>query len=908
MRPLDLEFFAADGAVALLEAAVTTATQEQRPAALVALAWQLRQRDTQRALTLADAADTCLAEAGIPTTNHHHAARLQLIRAEAKWLFGELDAAKTLAQDVLQDLASEPQGSADDALLRRADAHWLLAMVAAGQGNLAQAHTDLEATIVAATPLDAVRVTIAQAATTGFLAFRDVAAAKTRGLACFTTDSTELHPAAAAAVEDFWGLVAGQSGDYLQGVRHFSKSYPLSLATGQKRRALVTGTNIGGNLNSLNDYKASFEWMQRAQDLARPTGWPGLIALAQLQTAETLRLLERFDAAADLLREALAMLASQPGSRYYAMALQYLADVELDRKHWASALDIFRQLEQRGIAVGQADLMTEASRGQARALLELGQPEPALQAAHAALASASADAYRRIAALRVLADIHARHALAAPSDMLAASATLHYLQQALEAAATIEDYTVPSDLLEVLAQAYADGGDTAKAFDLTKQAISARERTHSQEASNRAVAMQVTYETQRARAEEQHQRQLAEAHAERANLLEQANEAYHAVLENAQDAIVLTDSHGRIHNWNRQAVLSFGWTREEALDRDIIGMLFPTRFRGEVGTTITTQLAMQQNTPRLEIMAMRRDGTEFPIELSVTFSTVRSQFECSFFIRDITQRVKAALEIAESMARQQELADLKSRFVAIASHEFRTPLATILSSSDLLKLYGERMDAQERDGCFAFISEAVHRMKNMLEDVLLIGTTDAGVSQFKPCAHALGPLCESIVEEVRHGFADKSATVHPIEFRIADPLCLADLDERWFRHIFGNLLSNAVKYSPDGGVVCFDAIVQGHAVEFQVADRGIGLPEQDIPRLFESFFRASNSGKISGTGLGLSIVKRAVELHGGRIAVASELGKGTTFTVVLPLRQDAGPMRMTAAASHLQPVGPEALL
>jgi signal transduction histidine kinase len=327
-----------------------------------------------------------------------------------------------------------------------------------------------------------------------------------------------------------------------------------------------------------------------------------------------------------------------------------------------------------------------------------------------------------------------------------------------------------------------------------------------------------------------------------------------------------------------------------------------------VGATITAQLARQENTPRLEIMAMRRDGTEFPIELSVTFSTVRSQFECSFFIRDTTQRVKAAQEIAESMAQQQELADLKSRFVAIASHEFRTPLATILSSSDLLKLYGERMDAQERDGCFAFISEAVHRMKNMLEDVLLIGTTDAGVAQFKPCAHTLGPLCESIVEEVRRGFVDKSATVHPIEFRIADPLCLADLDERWFRHIFGNLLSNAVKYSPDGGVVRFDAIVQGHEVEFQVMDRGIGLPEQDIPRLFESFFRASNSGKISGTGLGLSIVKRAVELHGGRISVASKLGEGTTFTVVLPLHQDLGPSRVEAAASHPQAVGPEALL
>ena len=110
-------------------------------------------------------------------------------------------------------------------------------------------------------------------------------------------------------------------------------------------------------------------------------------------------------------------------------------------------------------------------------------------------------------------------------------------------------------------------------------------------------------------------------------------------------------------------------------------------------------------------------------------------------------------------------------------------------------------------------------------------------------------------------------------------------DERLLRHIFGNLLSNAIKYSPDGGAVLFEAMVRTDAVEFLVTDHGIGLPAHDIPRLFETFFRASNCGKISGTGLGLSIVQRGVELHGGRISVQSELGRGTTFTVVLPLRQ-----------------------
>ena len=878
-----LEFFATDDAVALLEASLAAAQGPARLSALVAVAWHMRQRDTQRALALAQEAQASIGACATPTADSQRLllARTTLVRGEAALLCGDVTASATLGEQALQDLVA-----CHDAI-GCADAHWLQFSIALGQGDAPGADAALTAVAIAAQRgEDPVRVTIARAALAARGAYRDAPAAQQQWAAQFAGGTVGMHPAAATWVDGFFAAVASQSGEHVEAIRRHGSSYAQALATGQIRRAVVVATNLGVEFNNLNDHHAALEWMERGMDLARPHAWPGTMGVALLQTAGTLRELQRFDAARDLLNEAMALMAPLAASRNYAVALRYLGEVELKRHQYADALAGFQLLEQRARALKAADLLCNALRGQAQALLDLGQPQPALAQAHAALAAAQAHTLHQIDALRVLADIHARHPLLpAPPGMRAASASLHYLQQALDAAATIEHYTVPGDLLEGVAQAHADVGDSAKAFALAKQAIAARQTTQSQEARNRAVAMQVTFETQRAQAEERHQRQLAQALAERAELLQQANEAYHAVLENAQDAIVLADSQCRIHNWNRQAGLSFGWTREEALGRDTITMLFPERFRGEVGAAITGQPMVQENTPRLEIMAMRRDGTEFPIELSVTFTPVRSHFECSFFIRDTTQRVRAAQEISESMARQRELADLKSRFVSMASHEFRTPLATILSSADLLKLYGARMDEQEREGCYAFISDSVHRMKNMLEDVLLIGTTEAGAAQFKPCAHTLGPLCESIVEEVRRGFADQATTMHPIEFRIADPLHVVDLDERWFRHIFGNLLSNAVKYSPEGGVVRFDAVVQGPEVEFQVVDRGIGMPEQDIPRLFETFFRASNSGKIPGTGLGLSIAKRAVELHGGRITVTSELGKGTTFTVVLPLRQ-----------------------
>jgi putative methionine-R-sulfoxide reductase with GAF domain len=270
-----------------------------------------------------------------------------------------------------------------------------------------------------------------------------------------------------------------------------------------------------------------------------------------------------------MLREALALLAPLSASHIYAIALNYLGDVELDSQHYASAIESFRQLEQRAVALGTADLLCEARRGQAKALVELGQPEPALQAAQAALAAATSDAHRQIAALRVLADIHARHALAPPPGMRAASAPLHYLHQALDAAATIENYTVPGDLLAAMAREYAKIGDTGKAYALSLQANQAREKIYSSETSNRASALQVSHETEKARVEAEHHRQLAKAHAERAQVLEQAN----SQLEQSNATLEQLGAIGRDITGNLDATAIF-----TALDRHVHALLDATTF------------------------------------------------------------------------------------------------------------------------------------------------------------------------------------------------------------------------------------------------------------------------------------------------------------------------------------------
>jgi signal transduction histidine kinase len=525
-----LEFFATDEAVAVLEAQLETATGLERVHALVAVAWQMRQRDTRRALALAEEAEVGLRgatssdDAAIALSASDQAtlqARLQLIRGEAHWLFGELDAAKALAERALHHF--KVLGEASAVALGCADAYWLQAWLAQDQGDGALRDAALVAMTIAVAVIDPVRVTVAQAALARFAVFRDVDSAKAQWGEILALDCATIHPAAACWVEDFWGLVAGLSSDHVHCIRHWSKAYPLALASGQLLRAMILATNTGDSFNSLNDYHAALEWMQRGLDLSRSSSWLGRMGGELMETANTLRLLQRLDAAAQMLNEALTLMAPLAASRNYAFALHYQGDLELDRRHYASALDSFRLLEQRALALDAVDLLSEARRGQAKALFELGQPEPALQAALSAQVVAKADAYRQIKALRVIAEIHTQYPLPPPLGMQATSASLHYLQQALDAAATIENFTVPGELLEALAQAYADVGEHAKAYELAKQANVAREKIHSTEAANRASAMQVSHETEKARAEGEHQRQLARAQAERANTLEQAN-------------------------------------------------------------------------------------------------------------------------------------------------------------------------------------------------------------------------------------------------------------------------------------------------------------------------------------------------------------------------------------------------
>jgi signal transduction histidine kinase len=261
---------------------------------------------------------------------------------------------------------------------------------------------------------------------------------------------------------------------------------------------------------------------------------------------------------------------------------------------------------------------------------------------------------------------------------------------------------------------------------------------------------------------------------------------------------------------------------------------------------------------------------------------------------EIAERQRLEEELRNALAKEKELGELKSNIISVVSHEYRTPLTTILSSTELLEQYSHKWHDEKKQRHFQRIQTSVHRLTQLVNDVLLINKAEAGKLEFNPVPLNLLALCRELVEDLQL----TAKTQHSISFDCQGSCSSAYLDDRLLRQLLTNLLSNAIKYSPKGGNIQFnlvfehdsavvetsaEALVRTSAVTFRIRDQGIGIPPEDQAQLFDAFYRSSNVGTISGTGLGLAIVKKCVDLHGGQIAVESEVGLGTTFTVILPL-------------------------
>ncbi|MCL4237997.1 MAG: PAS domain S-box protein [Anaerolineae bacterium] len=379
---------------------------------------------------------------------------------------------------------------------------------------------------------------------------------------------------------------------------------------------------------------------------------------------------------------------------------------------------------------------------------------------------------------------------------------------------------------------------------------------------------------------QRHNEELQQRVAERTQELERTRSRVEAILNNTSDAIILSRADGSISQTNLTFDQLFGYLPDELFHHPLTEVAHPDS-AAHFAQAIE-QVTRQGTVQRLEIVARRKDGTTFDAEVALSLIPAgtgrRSGIIC--LLRDITERKRAEEELRRALEKERELSELKTRFVSMASHEFRTPLTTIVSSTEILERYLDRLQPAQREKHFRHIQIASRHMAQLLDDVLLLGRAEAEQLPFKPALLNLPALAAEVLEQVQvsapPGIVFDVALEGACEYRL--------LDEQLMRHILTNLLSNAVKYSPKGGTVRYSVICAAEEITIRVQDEGIGIPEKDQERLYEPFHRASNVDTVQGTGLGLAITKHAVDLHGGTIVCDSAVGAGTTFTVRIPSR------------------------
>ena len=247
-------------------------------------------------------------------------------------------------------------------------------------------------------------------------------------------------------------------------------------------------------------------------------------------------------------------------------------------------------------------------------------------------------------------------------------------------------------------------------------------------------------------------------------------------------------------------------------------------------------------------------------------------------IMDITEQKKAEQAISESLQKEKELNELKSKFISMVSHEYRTPLQSIMLSTELLRDYSDKLNPENRMKQFDRIKNSITTLNSMLDDILLLNKSERGKLRYTPENIDLSNMVESLIREMQFIAKDKCELM----LNIINPGKIVCVDEKLLHIVLTNVIGNAIKYSPNGKLVQIEMNLLDEQVNFTIKDNGIGIPEKDKELLFTPFYRSANVGTISGTGLGLSIVKDAIALQNGSISFQSCDNEGTIFNIEIP--------------------------
>ena len=396
------------------------------------------------------------------------------------------------------------------------------------------------------------------------------------------------------------------------------------------------------------------------------------------------------------------------------------------------------------------------------------------------------------------------------------------------------------------------------------------------------------------------------------------DDSFEAVFTHATIGIIVCDEQGRIVSSNRHARAQFGYSEAEMNDVSI-DALVPDSVAGrhaQLRASFNANPTVRAMGHGRDLFAKRRDGSVFPAEISLSYFYRDSALLAVGYIIDITAKKEAertlleqksrieqlnadleqkvidrthALmatlhqleqskdELAKALAAERELGELKSRFVSMASHEFRTPLSAILTSASLIEKYPDSEQQEKRLRHIHRIKSSVNHLNTILEEFLSVGRLEEGRIEATWSWISLPGLIDEVGLDLHDMLKDGQA----VQTRFDCPKPVLS-DPSLMRKILVNLLSNAIKYSGENQTIYVTAICQETDFQITVRDEGIGISADDQKHLFERFFRAKNATNFAGTGLGLHIVAKYLELLGGTIELASLVGKGTTVTLTFP--------------------------
>lgn len=352
-----------------------------------------------------------------------------------------------------------------------------------------------------------------------------------------------------------------------------------------------------------------------------------------------------------------------------------------------------------------------------------------------------------------------------------------------------------------------------------------------------------------------------------------------SLIDSIPDLIIYKDLEGVYRVCNQSARRILGKSQQEVIgktDFELFPEALAQTHRDHDLHALNGQISI-----RREKWITFKDGTQRLLEIEKT-PFVDDQGMMLGIIgvgRDITDRQQAIEDLLNTLTKEKELIDLKSDFITIASHEFRTPLTVIMASAKLMRHCLDRFTPQQQAEQLDRILRSSDRILALLEDILVLNQADADQLNFIPAPLSLEQFCQELYQEI----ITTQINSPTVQFHyIGPPDSTVTLDDKLLRYILTNLLNNAVKYSPKQTLIEFIVTVGQHYIQFTITDQGIGIPTDALSYVFQPFYRAKNVGNVPGTGLGLAIVKRAVDLHSGTVDCRSQLGQGTAFTVRLP--------------------------